>query len=302
MDSSHVPVLVDDVLELLAPQPGEVVVDCTVGRGGHARRLADRIGPDGLLLGLDVDPENLAAAKARLADAPPTVRLFHANFAQLPEVLEAAERPAVDCILADLGIASSQLDDPQRGLSFQSPGPLDMRLDPRIDRSAADIVNTMGEEELANVIFQLGQERFSRKIAREICRRRVDHRIATTEELSAIVCSALRVDPQSRKSKIHPATRTFMALRMAVNEEMESLDRLLELIPGALCDGGRVAIISFHSLEDRRVKRSFAAAASDGAYQILTRKPIQAKAEEVAENPRSRSAKLRAAIKQPGQS
>jgi len=293
----HLAVLVDDVVRLLAPAPGEIVVDATVGLAGHAARLLQAVGPTGLLIGLDVDPASLARAKEHLAALGGDVRfrLFHANFAQLGDVLEVAGVRQVNVMLADLGLASSQLDDPARGLSFrpEASGPLDMRLDPRLERTAADLVNTTPEAELADVIFQFGEERHSRKIARMICRRRIDKRIDTTAELVHIICSALHVDPLSHKSRIHPGTRTFMALRIAVNGELESLDRLLELAPAVLAPGGRFGVISFHSLEDRRVKQSFAAGNQKGIYQILTRKPIQAQDEEQAANPRSRSAKLR---------
>lgn len=297
MAADHLPVLLDDVLRLLAPQPGDVIVDATLGLAGHAARLLQAAGPTAQLIGIDVDPANLARAKERLVALGPgfdkRFRLFHANFSQLPEVLAEVDAARVDVLLADLGIASSQLDDPARGLSFQAAGPLDMRLDPRLERTAADLVNTLPEAELADVLYQLGGETFSRKIARTICRRRIDQRIDTTDELVRVVCSALHVDPLSRKSKIHPATRTFMALRIAVNEELDNLDRLLELAPDVLSPGGRFGVISFHSLEDRRVKQAFAAGAAAGIYQIVTKKPIQAIDPEIAANPRSRSAKFR---------
>lgn len=299
--AEHIPVLLDEVLGLLDPQPGEVIVDATVGLAGHARELLRAAGPSGLLIGLDVDPANLSRAREHLAslggEFAGRYRLFHANFAELDDVLAETGRPAVNVLLADLGVASSQLDDPTRGLSFQASGPLDMRLDPRLIHTAADIVNTLPENELADVLFELGGEHFSRKIARTICHRRIDKRIETTEELVGVVASALHVDPRSRKSKIHPATRTFMALRIAVNEELENLDRLLELAPAVLAGGGRFGVISFHSLEDRRVKRSFAELTADGPYQLLSKKPIQATEDESARNPRSRSAKLRVLLK-----
>jgi 16S rRNA (cytosine1402-N4)-methyltransferase len=298
MPISHQPVLLKDVLAVLSPQPGEVIVDATVGLAGHAAALLRSAGPTATLIGLDVDPANLARAKENLAllgvEFAGRHRLFHANFAELDEVLRVVGMPKVNVLLADLGVASSQLDEPARGLSFQASGPLDMRLDPRLTRTAGDIVNRMPEQELADLLFQLGGENFSRKIARVICRRRIDKRIETTDELVSLVASALHVDPQSRKSKIHPATRTFMALRIAVNEELENLERLLAMAPGVLAGGGRFAVISFHSLEDRRVKQSFAAGVAQGTYQALSKKPIIADEAEVSANPRSRSAKLRA--------
>ena len=299
MDESHIPVLLEAVVGALSPQPGDVVVDATVGRAGHAARMLRAIGPTGLLIGLDVDLGNLEAAKANLAalNEPAKFRLFHANFDQLDEVLDEVKIYKVNVILADLGVASSQLDDPARGLSFQADGPLDMRLDGRLERTAADIVNNASQTELADLLYQLGGEVLSRKIAREICRRRVDGRIATTRQLVQIIGAALHVNPESRKSKIHPATRTFQALRIAVNHELDSLDRLLELGGASLAAGGRFGVISFHSLEDRRVKQSFQAGSAAGSYQILTKKPIQASEQEAAANPRSRSAKFRAVRK-----
>jgi 16S rRNA (cytosine1402-N4)-methyltransferase len=280
------------VLGLLAPRAGGVVVDATAGLGGHAARLLRAVGPGGLLVGLDLDPANLVLARKALSEVGSNFRLFHANFAELAEAFAQARLTQADAILADLGVASVHLDDPARGFSFQQCGPLDMRMDPRLERTAADLVNTLPESELADLIFQLGGEHFSRKIARTIARVRIDRRIETTEDLSRLVCRALHVSPASHKSKIHPATRTFMALRIAVNDELGSLDKLLETAPGLLSPGGRLAVISFHSLEDRRVKQAFAAL-SGGPYQILTRKPITASEAEQAANPRSRSAKLR---------
>lgn len=298
-DSGHEPVLLREVLELLDPQPGATVVDCTLGRGGHAREIANRLGKDGLLIGLDVDPRNLEFAKSRLSDVPCEVRLFHANFAELPDVLAEVGRNSVDAILADLGISTNQLFDEQYGLSFARPGPLDMRLDPRIDESAADMVNRLPETDLADVLYKLAQERHSRRIARKIVESRRLSPIKDTERLAELVRSAAasRRGGGSRGEKIDPATRTFLALRMKVNREMENLAALLESGPRALRAGGRIAVISFQSMEDRAVKQAFRSAEQAGLLKLLTTKPVSPADVEIAANPRSRSAKLRVAEK-----
>ena len=214
----HEPVLLREILAALDPQPGQTVVDCTLGRAGHAREIARRLGPDGLLIGTDVDPRNLEFARARLADAPCRVRLFHANFSELPDVLAEADTPHVDGILADLGLSTNQLFDPHYGLSFAQPMPLDMRIDPRVRRTAADLVNSMREDDLANVLYEHAQERYSRRIARKIADARRLSPINTTDRLAELVRSAI---PRrgGAPEKIDPATRTFMALRMAVNRD-----------------------------------------------------------------------------------
>jgi len=295
--SGHEPVLLREVLELLDPQPGSTVVDCTLGRGGHAREIANRLGKHGLLIGLDVDPRNLEFAQSRLRDVSCEVRLFHANFAELPDVLAEVGRKSVDVILADLGISTNQLFDEQYGLSFARPGPLDMRLDPRIEESAADVVNRLSETDLADVLYKLAQERWSRRIARKIVESRRLSPIKDTERLAELVRSAAasRRGGGSRGEKIDPATRTFLALRMKVNREMENLAALLESGPRALRAGGRIAVISFQSMEDRAVKQAFRSAEQAGLLKLVTTKPIGPTDEEIAANPRSRSAKLRAA-------
>jgi 16S rRNA (cytosine1402-N4)-methyltransferase len=295
--SGHDPVLLREVLEYLAPRPGQVVVDCTLGRAGHADAIADRLAPDGTLIGLDADPRNLAFAQQRLADAPCTVRLFHANFAELAEVLEAADVSEVDGILADLGLSTNQLFDAQYGLSFTTSGPLDMRIDPRVTENAADLVNSLRETDLADVLYELAQERYSRRIARKIVEARRVGPIRTTEQLAELVRSAVpRRAGGPAAEKIDPATRTFLALRMRVNREMENLAALLERAPGFLKrGGGRLAIISFQSMEDRLVKQAFRSAERTGQLAVLTKKPLTPTDDEIAANPRSRSAKLRVA-------
>jgi 16S rRNA (cytosine1402-N4)-methyltransferase len=247
-----------------------------------------------LLLGLDVDPRNLAYAQSRLDGAPCQVRLFHANFAELSAVLQQAACPHVHGILADLGLSTNQLLDAAYGLSFSHESELDMRLDPRLSQSAADLVNALPEKDLANVLYELAQERWSRRIARKIAEARRTSPISSTERLAEIVRSAIPFRHGSRE-KIDPATRTFLALRMKVNRELENLRDLLETAPQYLTRGGRLAIISFQSTEDRMVKQAFRFAEQIGMARILTTKPITPSDTEIAANPRSRSAKLRVA-------
>jgi 16S rRNA (cytosine1402-N4)-methyltransferase len=279
----------NEVLEGLAPAHGKTIVDCTLGRAGHASEIARRLGPTGRLIGLDVDPRNLEYAKSRLAGAPCEVRLFHANFAELGDVLAELGLKGVDGILADLGISTNQLFEEHYGMSFSAPMPLDMRIDPRIRQSAADLVNSMAEEDLANVLYELAQERYSRRIARKIGAERRISPITTTDRLADLVRSAVG----HTNEKIDAATRTFLALRMAVNQELENLQVLLREGPGYLNKGGRLAVISFQSMEDRLVKQAFRSAEQTGVVRVLTKRPVGPTEEETARNPRSRSAKLR---------
>ena len=286
----HDPVLSAEVIATLDPRPGQILIDCTLGRGGHASLLATHLGRSGLIIGIDVDPNNLEFARGRLADSPCPVRFFHANFAEMEEVLAQVGRPSVHLILADLGLSTNQFFDSRYGLSFSQSMPLDMRIDPRLAKSAADLVNILSEENLANVLYELAQERYSRRIARKIVEARRVSPITTTERLAALVRSVV---PRSGAEKIDPATRTFMALRMAVNREMENLDALLAKAPRHLLPGGRLAVISFQSMEDRRVKQAFRSAEQTGLVRVLTKKPLSPTDDELARNPRSRSAKLR---------
>ena len=291
-DVLHRPVLLGEAVELLAPAGGELIVDCTVGLGGHAAGLLSRAGGEARLIGIDLDADNLARARERLR-AFDRVRLFQANFADVEAVLaEASERKA-DVVLADLGAASTQLDDASRGFSFQADGPLDMRMDRDAADTAADMVNHVPESQLADLIYTFGQERFSRRIARAIAVARKRGPIRLTGELARIVARAVPAQARARRRGVHPATRTFQALRIAVNNEMGSLETLLAKLPGVLAVGGRAAIISFHSLEDGRVKRAFASMRSDALAEVLTAKPLTASESEIAGNPRSRSARLR---------
>ena len=297
--TGHDPVLLRETIGTLAPSPGKIFVDCTLGRGGHAAAVAEHLGPTGLLIALDADPRNLEFARDQLAAAGVTcpVRFFHANFAELDDVLKAADVPAVDGVLADLGLSTNQLFDEQYGLSFAQPMPLDMRIDPRARRTAADLVNSMREDDLANVLYELAQERYSRRIARKIVESRKVSPITTTDRLADLVRSAMPRGAFSDRDKIDPATRTFMALRMAVNRELENLQDLLERAPAFLNPGGRLGVISFHSGEDRVVKQAFRSAEQTGRMTIVTKKPLSPAEDELAANPRSRSAKLRVAEK-----
>jgi 16S rRNA (cytosine1402-N4)-methyltransferase len=284
-------VLPREVVELLAPAPGQVFVDATVGAGGHTRLLAERVGDAGRVIGLDQDAGMLELARPRLATLP--VTLVHANFERLPQVLRDLGVEAVDGVLADLGVCSDQLDEAGRGLSFQQPGPLDMRMDPRSGETAADLLRRLGERDLADLIYAYGEERFSRRIARKIVETRKQAPLETTEQLAELVRRCVP-RPKGRRHVIDPATRVFQALRIAVNDELGALERLLAALPRCLRPGGRAALISFHSLEDRRVKQTFR---NREVWQELTRKPVQASEDEVRDNPRARSAKLRAAVR-----
>ena len=292
--SGHEPVLLNEVLSALQPENRNVIVDCTTGRGGQAKRIA----PDGSLLCLDADPRNLEFARSAMGDPPPCgVRFFHANFAELNDVLNAAGVGEVHAILADLGVSTNQLFDAHYGMSFAQPMPLDMRIDPRTRQTAADLVNTMREEDLANVLYEMAQEHYSRRIARKLVEARRLSPITTTDRLAELVRSAI---PRrgGAPERIDPATRTFMALRMAVNQEVDNLAALLEQGPARLASGGRIAVISFHSTEDRSVKQAFRSAEQTGVLRVVTKKPISPTDSEIEINPRARSAKMRVAEKQ----
>jgi 16S rRNA (cytosine1402-N4)-methyltransferase len=285
----HVPVLATQVLHFLNPEPGQTIIDCTLGGGGHARLIADKLGPAGRLIGLDQDVAMLEQARPRLAGLP--VELVPGNFDQLRPLLNRFKIDTVDGILADLGVCSDQLDDPRRGLSFQQEGPLDMRLDQGVGEPANSLLKHLNERDLADLIFRFGEERFSRRIARRIVETRERTPLQTTLQLADLV---RRCVPRSRGHGIDPATRVFQALRIAVNDELGALERLLAALPYCLKPGGRAVLISFHSLEDRLVKRAFR---DRQFWQELTRKPVQADEDEARTNPRARSAKLRAALR-----
>ncbi len=287
--SIHVPVMLSEVLEGLSPQAGGVFVDGTLGGGGHTRALLEHVGPGGRVIALDRDPAAIVAATGRFADLPAT--LVQANFCDLPEVLAELSVLTVDGILLDLGLSSDQLADVERGFSFSSSGPLDLRFNPMLGKPAWRLLERLSAEHLADLIYCYGEERYSRRIARAIVQRRQEAPLETAAELAELV---RRCVPRSRHQRIDPATRTFQALRIAVNDELKSLEIALRRLPDCLRPGGRLAIISFHSLEDRPVKESFR---DDPRLTSLTRKPITPSNEETAGNPRSGSAKLRVAVR-----
>jgi len=287
--SHHIPVMPNEVIHWLAPQPGQVIVDGTLGGGGHARLLAERVLPDGLIIGLDQDPA--AVERCRKACTGLPVHIIHANFRDLPEILAERDIQCVDGVLLDLGMSSDQLADSSRGFSFHADGPLDLRFDPSRGEPAWALLKHMSERTLADLIYRYGEERFSRRIAAAIVRERRIGGVKTARELAELIC---RVVPRSRANPIHPATRTFQALRIAVNDELGALESALERYPEIIRPGGRFVVISFHSLEDRLVKEAFS---RDPRYTPLTKKPITATEGEIAANPRARSAKLRAALR-----
>jgi 16S rRNA (cytosine1402-N4)-methyltransferase len=289
-DAGHTSVLLAETLELLAVRPGGLWVDGTVGLGGHAAAVLRATAPDGQLLGLDRDTETLERARTALGGFGDRVRLEAGDYRQIPERL-GDER--ADGVVLDLGISSAQLDDPERGFSFQSDGPLDMRMDRREGETAADVVNQLSEKELADLIYAYGEERKSRRIARAIVRARERAPLRTTGELAEIVRRALGPAPRGARRGLHPATRTFQALRIHVNRELEGLGEALEQIAGCLAPEGRMAVIAFHSLEDRAVKSTFRDLSRRG-YRQLTKKPVRPSEGETRTNPRARSARLRA--------
>jgi 16S rRNA (cytosine1402-N4)-methyltransferase len=286
--SVHTSVLPAEVRSYLAIAPGMRVVDGTLGGGGHTRLLAEAVGPGGLVVAIDRDPAAIERGARELAGLP--IRFAQANFCDLPEVLDALEIDRVDRVLLDVGLSSDQLADHARGFSFESEGPLDLRFDPTEGEPAWRMIARMRPESLADILWRYGEERFSRRIARRIATVREKTPIRSARDLARVVLSA--VPRQQPPPRIHPATRTFQALRIAVNQELKSLRIALERIPGRLAPGGRLAVISFHSLEDRLVKEAFR---NRQMWESLTRSPVEASPEEVARNPRSRSAKLRAA-------
>jgi 16S rRNA (cytosine1402-N4)-methyltransferase len=289
----HVPVLVREALEFLNVRSDGMYIDATLGAGGHAAEIVRRL-QRGKLLGIDRDPAALEAARERLRGFEEKVILVHGNFAEIDRLHQASGLPPADGVVADLGVSSMQLDNAARGFSFSQPGPLDMRMDPTSGLTAEEIVNRASERELADLIFKFGEERHSRRIARAIVKARP---IRTTTELAQVVTRA--IPSRTGLHQIHPATRTFMALRLAVNRELENLELFLARLPGVAAAGARVVVISFHSLEDRLVKRAFQSWRREGRARILTRKVVRPGEEEVRANPRSRSAKLRAAEMQP---
>lgn len=281
-------------MDALKPKPGQVVVDCTLGLGGHAAELLKRITPGGKLIAFDLDPANLELARDRLKPIGGDFQLHHTNFAALPTVLAEAGIEQADSVLADLGVASPQIDDPARGFSYRQAGPLDMRMDPTRGQPASALVNRLSEKELADAFLELGDEEDAPRIAQLIVERRSNQPILTTQQFTAIICEARHFTLQrAAGAKLHPAARTFQALRMMVNREIANLQRLLAVLPQCLKLGGRAAIISFHSGEDRLVKRAFREGLAAGVYSQIAPDPVVADETEERQNPRSRSAKMR---------
>ena len=291
MSVLHTPVLLEAVLEWLRIRPEGTYVDATVGTGGHAIEIARRLGT-GRLVGMDRDPRALEIARERLKEFGERVILVHAEFSRIGEVAGSLKLPLVDGVVADLGISTLELDDPERGFSFRWPAPLDMRMNPDSPLTAADIVNHWPEKELADLLYLRAEERNSRRIARAIVRARP---IRDTAHLATVVAGVQKV---RGRQKLHPATKTFLALRTAVNREEEELEQFLSWTPATLASGGRWIVLSYHSLEDRMVKRGFQKLEREGSFRILTKKVLQPGPEEIRNNPRSRSAKMRVAEKQ----
>ena len=299
--AQHIPVLLDEVLDAIDPRPAQTIVDCTLGLGGHSAAIFERLSPGGRLIGIDFDPANIEKTRTRLdalraSGFATRVDLFHNNFAALPQVLGDAgvELSTVDAVLADIGVASTQIDDPTRGFSYRKPGPLDMRMDPTRGQPCSALINRISESELAEALLELGDETDAADIARLIVQRRAIEPITRSEQLMAIVCEARYFTVErAANAKLHPAARTFQALRILVNRELANLDRLLTVLPSVLKPGGIAAIITFHSGEDRRVKASFKDGLRARVYAAISEVPIIASEKEQDENPRARSAKLR---------
>lgn len=287
----HVPVLLNEVINYLALKKDGIYVDCTIGEGGHSEAILERISEGGLLIGLDKDKKSLKVAEERLAKTGKKFMLINDNFWSLPSQLKRLNINKVEGILFDFGISSFQLEDLSRGFSFKNNGPLDMRFDMSSSLTCEELVNKASHPELCRILREFGEERRASLIARRILQKRKEKRIETTFELSEIASKALG----RGIGKIDPATRTFQAFRIAVNGEIESIEKILPQIPGLLSVGGRVCAISYHSLEDRLVKRNFKQASVEGKLKLITKKPIMSSPEEIFENPRSRSAKLRVA-------
>jgi len=289
----HVSVLLQEAIDFLAIRRDGTYIDATLGLGGHSFEIAKRLGPQGHLIGFDKDTHALERARQRLSEVggdAPKITLLHASFSQVGE--HVAPKSA-DGLLADLGVSSLQFGDPERGFSFQADGPLDMRMNPEGELTADQVVNRMREEDLANVIYEFGEERRSRRIARAIVRARP---IRSTAHLAQVISAALRsMNRHGAREKIHPATKTFQGIRIYVNRELDDLKALMQAAPQVLKPGGRLVVISFHSLEDRIVKDALRDGREKGIYTVLSKKPVVASEEECDRNPRSRSAKLRAA-------
>jgi 16S rRNA (cytosine1402-N4)-methyltransferase len=287
----HIPVLVEEVMMLLRCESGQIFVDATLGGGGHSLEILKRTAPNGRVLGIEWDEEVICEARKKLEPFGDRIKIFHENFIQLPELLRTIRVEKVDGILLDLGLSSFHLEKEERGFSFQREGPLDMRMDLRKDSTAEDLINRLSLQELEKILSEYGEERWARRIAKAISYERERGPIQTVQTLRKIIYRA--TPGQFRSRRIDPATRTFQAFRIKVNDELENLRKILEVGWGFLKEGGRICVISFHSLEDRIVKEFFRKQEQEGVMRILTKKPVVPSEEERKGNPRSRSAKLR---------
>ncbi len=290
--SMHQPVMVDEVCRCLSPRPGAVVLDGTAGTGGHSLALLPRLLPGGRLIAVDRDADALAIARLRLVEFQPAVAYVHDDYRHLSAILQRLGLGGLDGLVLDVGMSSLQVDSPERGLSFLRPGPLDMRMDRTQPLTAADVVHRSSAEELAILLSTLGEERYARRIAQAIVAARAEAPVTTTTALARLVVGAY--PPRARHSRLHPATRTFQALRIAVNDELGALAAVLDSLAASLRPGARAVVLTYHSLEDRLVKRAFLHGAREGHWSVLTKKPLRPSLEEVRRNPRARSAKLRA--------
>lgn len=298
MNTKHKPVMLKEAIEALNLKPGMTIVDATIGTGGHSLEIAGKIFPGGRLIGIDRDEDSLAIAKENLREFGEGVSFIHSDFRGMEGILNSLNLTKIDGILMDLGISSYQLDSLDRGFSFRYDAPLDMRMDKTSYISAYDLVNNLTEKEISDILWQFGEERWHNRIARLLIREREHNPVATTGQLKDIVMKSIPYR-FSGSSRIHPATRTFQALRIAVNRELEALKEVLDKLPYFLNNQARVCVISFHSLEDRIVKHNFRDLAKEGVYKIISKKPLEPSEGEAQDNPRSRSAKMRIAQKSP---
>jgi len=302
---SHIPVLFDEVLACLKPRPGQVVADCTLGYGGHARGFIERIGPDGRLVAFDMDSAELERTRKRLSKQKTPVSFHNTNFSDIAKVLNEEKLEGFDIIFADLGVSSMQIDNPARGISYKNEGPLDMRMDRRLEQTGADLLGSLSRQQLSDALWELSDEPDHELIAMMIVNQRETEPVCLVSQLVRLVLAAKGFTPKSwqkqqknsRFGALHPAARTFQALRILVNDELASLRKLLQLAPQCLNTGGRLGIISFHSGEDRLVKRSFRQGVQEGLYQFAEKNAIVPRKKEIISNPRCASAKFRWAIK-----
>ena len=291
----HIPVMLREVIDYLDPKPGQIIVDATLGTGGHSFEILKRITPGGKLIGIDRDEDSLAICRKRLSEFSSSCEFVHGNFVDLDQILEKLGIDKIDGIVFDLGISTYQLKDPERGFSFQQEGPLDMRLDKSSYISAYDLVNNLNESEISNMLWSFGEERWHNRIARILVEERRNQPISTTTQLAALVMRAIPYRYRKGYYRIHPATRTFQAVRIAVNRELEILETAVKKAVAILGKKAKICVISFHSLEDRVIKHTFRALKADGLIDIVTAKPLTPAPSEVIANPSSRSSKFRVA-------